>query len=97
MDSRKAAEKLLASLYIDHTQYKFGLTKVRQTPAGDKQCPLVLICPAPLQVFFKAGLLGQLEDMRDNRLSHIITGVQAMCRGKLMRIERQDLTLKRSV
>ncbi|XP_037833103.1 myosin-7B isoform X2 [Kryptolebias marmoratus] len=73
MDSRKAAEKLLASLDVDHTQYKFGQTKV----------------------FFKAGLLGQLEDMRDYRLSHIITAVQAMCRGKLMRIERQDLTLKR--
>lgn len=29
MDSRKAAEKLLGSLDVDHTQYKFGHTKVR--------------------------------------------------------------------
>lgn len=29
MDSRKATEKLLASLNIDHTQYQFGHTKVR--------------------------------------------------------------------
>lgn len=29
MDSRKATEKLLDSLDIDHTQYQFGHTKVR--------------------------------------------------------------------
>ncbi len=28
MDSRKAVEKLLGSLDIDHTQYKFGHSKV---------------------------------------------------------------------
>ncbi|XP_028266577.1 myosin-7B-like [Parambassis ranga] len=73
VDSRKAVEKLLGSLDIDHTQYKFGHTKV----------------------FFKAGLLGQLEDMRDSRLSQILTIVQAMCRGKLMRMERQKMMLQR--
>ncbi|XP_069033862.1 myosin-7B-like [Embiotoca jacksoni] len=73
VDSRKAVEKLLGSLDIDHTQYKFGQTKV----------------------FFKAGLLGQLEDMRDSRLSQILTTVQAMCRGKLMRMERQNMMLHR--
>ncbi|XP_053704649.1 myosin-7B-like [Synchiropus splendidus] len=69
VDSRKAVEKLLGSLDIDHSQYKFGHTKV----------------------FFKAGLLGQLEDMRDYRLSQILTIVQAMCRGKLMREERERM------
>ncbi|XP_040009415.1 myosin-7B-like [Xiphias gladius] len=73
VDSRKAVEKLLGSLDIDHTQYKFGHTKV----------------------FFKAGLLGLLEDMRDNRLAQILTTVQAMCRGKLMRMERQKMMLQR--
>ncbi|KAM7410734.1 hypothetical protein PAMA_020939 [Pampus argenteus] len=73
VDSRKAVEKLLGSLDIDHTQYKFGHTKV----------------------FFKAGLLGQLEDMRDTRLSQILTTVQAMCRGKLMRMERDKMMLQR--
>ncbi|XP_040904980.1 myosin-7B-like [Toxotes jaculatrix] len=73
VDSRKAVEKLLGSLDIDHTQYKFGHTKV----------------------FFKAGLLGQLEDMRDTRLSQILTTVQAMCRGKLMRMQRQQMMLQR--
>ncbi|XP_066527211.1 myosin-7 [Hoplias malabaricus] len=69
VDSRKAAEKLLGSLDIDHSQYKFGHTKV----------------------FFKAGLLGQLEDMRDERLAKIITMLQAFCRGKLMRVVRRKL------
>lgn len=49
------------------------------------------------QVFFKAGLLGQLEDMRDTRLSQILTIVQAMCRGKLMRMERQRMMVEWSV
>ncbi|XP_019724948.1 myosin-7B-like [Hippocampus comes] len=73
VDSHKAVEKLLSSLDIDHTQYKFGKTKV----------------------FFKAGLLGQLEDMRDTRLSQILTTVQAMSRGKLMRMELDKLMLQR--
>eukprot|EP00066_Takifugu_rubripes_P028957 XP_011618223.1 PREDICTED: myosin-7B [Takifugu rubripes] len=73
VDSRKAVEKLLGSLDIDHSQYKFGQTKV----------------------FFKAGLLGLLEDMRDARLSEILTIVQAMARGRLMRLERDKMLLQR--
>ncbi|XP_068455055.1 myosin-7 [Clinocottus analis] len=65
IDSKKGAEKLLGSLDIDHSQYKFGHTKV----------------------FFKAGLLGLLEEMRDDRLSLIITGIQARARGLLARLE----------
>ncbi|XP_068184845.1 myosin-7-like isoform X2 [Antennarius striatus] len=73
VDSRKAVEKLLGSLDLDHNQYKFGHTKV----------------------FFKVGLLGQLEDMRDERLSQIFTVVQAIARGKLMRMERAMMLLQR--
>ncbi|XP_076128999.1 myosin-6 [Alosa pseudoharengus] len=73
MDSKKSAEKLLGSLDIDHTQYKFGHTKV----------------------FFKAGLLGVLEEMRDEQLSRIITRIQANARGILMRIEYQKLVERR--
>ncbi|XP_057175658.1 myosin-6 isoform X2 [Triplophysa rosa] len=73
VDSRKAVEKLLGSLDIDHTQYKFGHSKV----------------------FFKAGLLGQLEDMRDERLSEILTLLQAFCRGKLMRMERKKMMIEK--
>ncbi|XP_065503648.1 myosin-3-like [Caloenas nicobarica] len=65
IDSKKACEKLLSSIEIDHTQYKLGHTKV----------------------FFKAGLLGVLEEMRDDCLGKLITKTQALCRGYLMRLE----------
>ncbi|KAL6037826.1 hypothetical protein STEG23_003224 [Scotinomys teguina] len=69
VDSRKATEKLLGSLDIDHTQYQFGHTKV----------------------FFKAGLLGILEELRDQRLAKVLTLLQARSRGHLMRLEYQRM------
>ena len=39
------------------------------------------------QVFFKAGLLGLLEEMRDEKLANLVTMTQALCRGFLMRTE----------
>ncbi|XP_035245186.1 myosin heavy chain, fast skeletal muscle-like [Anguilla anguilla] len=65
IDNKKACEKLLGSIDVDHTQYKFGHTKV----------------------FFKAGLLGLLEEMRDDKLAILVTLTQALCRGFLMRRE----------
>ncbi|XP_070701646.1 myosin-7 [Pempheris klunzingeri] len=47
------------------------------------------------KVFFKAGLLGQLEEMRDERLSLIITGIQARSRGLLARVEFQKIVERR--
>ncbi|XP_059234572.1 myosin-2-like [Mustela nigripes] len=73
IDSKKASEKLLASIDIDHTQYKFGHTKV----------------------FFKAGLLGLLEEMRDEKLAQLITRTQARCRGYLARVEYQKMVERR--
>ncbi|XP_069510588.1 myosin-4-like [Ambystoma mexicanum] len=73
IDSKKASEKLLGSIDIDHTQYKFGHTKV----------------------FFKAGILGVLEEMRDEKLAELITKTQAMCRGFLMRVEFQKMMQRR--
>ncbi|CAJ0967578.1 unnamed protein product [Ranitomeya imitator] len=73
IDSKKASEKLLGSIDIDHTQYKFGHTKV----------------------FFKAGLLGILEEMRDERLAQLITRTQAICRGFLMRQEFKKMIERR--
>ncbi|CAM4626845.1 unnamed protein product [Leuciscus chuanchicus] len=63
MDNKKASEKLLGSIDVDHTQYKFGHTKV----------------------FFKAGLLGTLEELRDEKLATLVTMTQALCRGFVMR------------
>ncbi|XP_062376920.1 myosin-7-like [Sardina pilchardus] len=73
IDNKKAAEKLLGSLDIDHEQYRLGHTKV----------------------FFKAGLLGVLEEMRDDRLALIITGIQSRGRGLLARIEFQKIVERR--
>ncbi|XP_034850457.1 myosin-7-like [Mirounga leonina] len=47
------------------------------------------------KVFFKAGLLGLLEEMRDERLSRIITRIQAQARGQLMRIEFKKIVERR--
>ena len=38
IDSKKASEKLLASIDIDHTQYKFGHTKVIVSKAHQTLC-----------------------------------------------------------
>ncbi|XP_068450331.1 myosin heavy chain, fast skeletal muscle-like [Clinocottus analis] len=65
IDNKKASEKLLGSINIDQTQYKFGHTKV----------------------FFKAGMLGTLEEMRDEKLAILVTMTQALSRGFLMRRE----------
>ncbi|GAB0197871.1 myosin-3-like [Grus japonensis] len=73
IDSKKACEKLLSSIEIDHTQYKFGHTKV----------------------FFKAGLLGVLEEMRDDCLGQLITQTQALCRGYLRRLELKRMLDRR--
>ncbi|KAJ6660475.1 hypothetical protein lerEdw1_017899 [Lerista edwardsae] len=69
IDSKKASEKLLGSIDVDHTQYKFGHTK--------------------------AGLLGLLEEMRDDKLAQLITRTQAMCRGFLARTEFQKMMERR--
>ncbi|CAM4724334.1 hypothetical protein PO909_017581 [Leuciscus waleckii] len=47
------------------------------------------------KVFFKAGLLGGLEEMRDDRLALIITGIQSMSRGFLSRDEFQKIVERR--
>uniref|UniRef100_A0A669CUI8 Myosin heavy chain, fast skeletal muscle n=1 Tax=Oreochromis niloticus TaxID=8128 RepID=A0A669CUI8_ORENI len=73
IDNKKASEKLLGSIDVDHTQYKFGHTKV----------------------FFKAGLLGLLEEMRDEKLASLITITQALCRGFLRRKEFQKMMARR--
>ena len=45
-----------------------------------------------MQVFFKAGLLGTLEEMRDEKLANLVTGTQALCRAYLMRSEYAKMT-----
>ncbi|XP_029014169.1 myosin-8-like [Betta splendens] len=73
IDSKKASEKLLASIDVDHAQYRFGYTKV----------------------FFKAGLLGLLEEMRDERLAVLMTRIQAVARGYVTRLRFKEMSKKR--
>ncbi|XP_031439915.1 myosin-7-like [Clupea harengus] len=47
------------------------------------------------KVFFKAGLLGALEELRDDRLTIIMTGIQASGRGNLARVEFQKIVDRR--
>ncbi|RLV63892.1 hypothetical protein DV515_00017805, partial [Chloebia gouldiae] len=111
IDSRKGAEKLLGSIDIDHNQYKFGHTKVDMdcvVPPSEVDMVCVVppsevdmdhvVPPSKVDidcVFFKAGLLGQLEEMRDERLSRIITRIQARARGQLMRLEFKKIVERR--
>jgi len=73
MDNKKACEKLMSSLDVDHEKYKFGHT----------------------MIFFRAGFLGVLEDLRDARLSAILSGLQARGKGRIMRVEFNKLVDRR--
>ena len=42
-------------------------------------------------VFFRSGIVGELEEMRDERLSKIISQFQAYCKAHLMRIEYKKM------
>ncbi|MEQ2168196.1 adenine DNA glycosylase Myh1 [Goodea atripinnis] len=46
-------------------------------------------------VFFKAGLLGALEEMRDKRLAQVVMSVQALCRGYLVQMEYQKMVARK--
>merc|ERR1712055_708063 len=46
-------------------------------------------------IFFRAGFLGVLEDLRDARLSAILSGLQARGKGRLMRVEFNKLVERR--
>merc|ERR1712235_69830 len=43
------------------------------------------------KVFFRAGIIGELEEMRDERLSKIISQFQAYCKAHLQRIEYKKM------
>ncbi len=48
-------------------------------------------------MFFKAGLLGLLEEMRDERLAVLMTRIQAVSRGYVTRLRLKEMTKKRSL
>ncbi|MEE6506700.1 hypothetical protein FKM82_007803 [Ascaphus truei] len=80
IDSKKACEILLGSIDIDCTPNKLAILGT---------------CSYLQLVFFKAGLLGILEEMRDDRLAQLITCTQAIGRGYLMREEYKKIVERR--
>lgn len=48
-----------------------------------------------MQVFFKAGLLGTLEELRDEKLASLVTQTQALCRGYVTRKEFSKVIARR--
>ena len=48
-------------------------------------------------VFFRAGALAFLEEMRDDKLAALVTMTQALCRAYLMRTEFVKMTARRHV
>uniref|UniRef100_A0A8C6Y7E2 Myosin heavy chain 16 n=1 Tax=Naja naja TaxID=35670 RepID=A0A8C6Y7E2_NAJNA len=55
----------------------------------------IRICHPVIPVFFRAGVLAKLEDMRDERLAKIMTMLQSRSRGFLMRIEFKKMLERR--
>ena len=47
------------------------------------------------KVFFKAGVLGQLEEWRDEKLTRIVTNLQGWIRGFMMRASYDKLVQQR--
>ena len=48
-------------------------------------------------MFFKAGVLADLEEKRDDLLAIIMSKLQASARGKLMRVEYQKMIARQLV
>lgn len=107
MDSSLTARRLLRnflpllilitpSTNLDIQRYGCYLHLIQVLCHSCISCSLGMICNFLfLQVFFKAGLLGLLEEMRDEKLAQIITRTQAICRGFLMRAEYQKMLQRR--
>ena len=87
-----------------HPTYRYVILAPKSIPAGfmdgRKACEL-LISALQLEsneyrlgnskVFFRAGVLGRLEEMRDERLAIVLTQLQAFARGYLMRKQYRKL------
>lgn len=113
VDNKKASELILSSISLDNMEYRIGHSKVDQccnevyllrfiaSSDSVSLISFIRLCvfsfPVRLQVFFRAGVLAKLEDMRDERLAKIITMLQAQLRGTLMRIEFKRMVDRRSV
>uniref|UniRef100_A0A8C0F2I7 Myosin heavy chain 2 n=1 Tax=Bubo bubo TaxID=30461 RepID=A0A8C0F2I7_BUBBB len=83
-------------LYADFKQ-RYKILNASAIPEGQfidsKKASEKLL--SSIDVFFKAGLLGLLEEMRDEKLVSLITHTQAICRGYLMRTDFKKMNERR--
>ncbi|MBV97511.1 Myosin-7, partial [Eschrichtius robustus] len=88
---RENLNKLMTNLRSTHPHF------VRCIIPNETKTPGLIDNPlfGHTKVFFKAGLLGLLEEMRDEKLSRIITRIQAQSRGVLSRMEFKKLLERR--
>ncbi|KAG2462854.1 MYH7 protein, partial [Polypterus senegalus] len=91
---QKSSLKLLSNLFSNYAGAESG-DSGGKGKGGKKKGSSFQTVSALHRVFFKAGLLGQLEEMRDDRLSAIITRIQAQSRGVLSRIEYKKIVERR--
>nr|CAH0110978.1 unnamed protein product [Daphnia galeata] len=69
-----------------------NITKEKDgSPMDEKKASGNLLDESKLDVFFKAGVLGQLEEMRDDKLAKIITWMQSFIRGYHTRKQYKQL------
>ena len=78
------AASAIPSGFIDGKEASTKLVEALQLDQSEYRVGLT-------KVFFRAGIVGELEDMRDERLSKIISQFQAYCKGHLMRIEYKKM------
>nr|CAD7439933.1 unnamed protein product [Timema bartmani] len=101
-DPKIAASKCLEEVGLDPDSYR--IVKDELTPEQAAQAILDHANVDPEQyrmghtkVFFRAGVLGQMEELRDDRLSKIITWMQSWIRGYLSRKEYKKLQDQRQL
>ncbi|CAG9865468.1 unnamed protein product [Phyllotreta striolata] len=104
-DPKKCAAVILDASGLDAELYKIlaaSAVKPGQTPEKTAQIILEHIQLDPEQyrlgktkVFFRAGVLGQMEELRDERLGKIVTWMQSWIRGYLSRKEFKKLQEQR--
>uniref|UniRef100_A0A182TPX7 Myosin heavy chain n=1 Tax=Anopheles melas TaxID=34690 RepID=A0A182TPX7_9DIPT len=90
-EGKKAAEKCFEAIGLDPDSYQ----KVTQIVLTHIQLPEEQFRMGKTKVFFRAGVLGQMEEFRDERLSKIMSWMQAWCRGYLSRKEFKKMQEQR--
>ncbi|UYV66622.1 unc-54 [Cordylochernes scorpioides] len=77
VDARNATESVLNNIQLEPNDFRMGHTKACIPFSTMSQ---LTVDTLTTQVFFRAGVLGRLEEMRDERLSKIITWLQGWVR-----------------